>query len=89
MTPRFNPPPNWPQPPEGWTPPPGWQPDPNWEPAPVGWRVWLPENTGRRTNGRRVLRWVSITFTWLVFGLTVFVLVAGFVFVLRGGSFSG
>jgi hypothetical protein len=41
MSPKFNPPPNWPTPPEGWTPPPGWQPDPQWGPAPDGWQLWV------------------------------------------------
>ena len=40
MSPKFNPPPNWPQPPAGWSPGPGWQPDPAWGPAPAGWQLW-------------------------------------------------
>jgi hypothetical protein len=40
MSPRYNPPPNWPPPPAGWTPPPGWQPDPAWGPPPEGWQLW-------------------------------------------------
>jgi HEAT repeat protein len=43
MTPRFNPPPNWPQPPAGWVYPVGWQPDPNWPAPPDRWPFWVDE----------------------------------------------
>lgn len=41
MTPRFNPPPNWPQPPAGWVPPADWRPDPGWPALPFGWQLWI------------------------------------------------
>ncbi|GCE77652.1 DUF4352 domain-containing protein [Cellulomonas biazotea] len=44
MSPRYNPPPNWPAPPAGWTPPPGWQPEPSWGPAPEGWQLWVDDD---------------------------------------------
>ncbi|WP_172119967.1 hypothetical protein [Actinomyces faecalis] len=47
MSPRFNPPPNWPAPPEGFVPPPGWQPDPSWGPVPEGWQLWVDEEEGQ------------------------------------------
>ena len=44
MSPRFNPPPNWPAPPDGWTPPPGWTPSVDWGPLPQGWALWVDED---------------------------------------------
>ena len=41
---RFNPPPEWPLP-AGFVPPAGWQPDPTWRPAPLGWQLWLNDDT--------------------------------------------
>ncbi|MGY5764543.1 hypothetical protein ACXET9_04995 [Brachybacterium sp. DNPG3] len=42
MSPRFNPPPNWPEPPhDGWVPPEGFQPPYTWGPVPSGWRLWI------------------------------------------------
>lgn len=46
MSPRFNPPPNWPAAPAGWTPPPGWAPDPSWGPVPQGWALWVEDHAG-------------------------------------------
>lgn len=44
MSPRFNPPPNWPAPPDGWTPPPGWAPSTEWGPLPEGWTLWVDDD---------------------------------------------
>ncbi len=41
---RFNPPPQWPVP-AGFTPPPGWLPDPGWPAAPLGWELWVNDDT--------------------------------------------
>lgn len=50
MSPRFNPPPNWPEPPhDGWTPPDGFRPPHAWGPVPAGWRMWLPDEPLART----------------------------------------
>lgn len=54
VTPRFNPPPNWPEPPPGWMPPPGWQPDPSWPAPPEGWQLWV---EGKPDAATRLKQW--------------------------------
>ena len=45
MTPRFNPPPSWPEPPrEGWLPPDGFRPQQQWGEVPAGWRLWVEDS---------------------------------------------